>query len=152
MANFVMFNFVDPVSLTPLYYKSGWLVDSGARQLFPVLRGIPRFCPADNYSESFGFQWNWFDRTQLDVHSGADQAQQAFWLGADAGEEQMTPGRGATAACVGGDHFDNPCTARPVRFDVGRSLFCSHRQGDFTALPYLVMRCSKRDLALPSLE
>jgi hypothetical protein len=35
---------------------------------------------------------------------------------------------------------------------VGRSLFCSHRQGDFTALPYLVMRCSKRDLALPSLE
>ena len=44
-----------------------------------VLRGIPRFCPVDNYSESFGFQWNLFDRTQLDVHSGADHSQQRFY-------------------------------------------------------------------------
>ena len=30
------------------------------------VRGVPRFCEADNYSESFGMQWNKFDRTQLD--------------------------------------------------------------------------------------
>jgi ubiquinone/menaquinone biosynthesis C-methylase UbiE len=56
------------------------LQDPATGELFPVLRGIPRFCPAENYSESFGFQWNQFDRTQLDVHSGADQSQQRFYI------------------------------------------------------------------------
>ena len=53
--------------------------DPDTGELFPVVRGIPRFCPVDNYSQSFGFQWNHFDRTQLDVHSGASTSQQRFY-------------------------------------------------------------------------
>src|SRR2546423_2848934 len=33
---------------------------------FPIHDGIPRFVPSENYARSFGFQWNRFDRTQLD--------------------------------------------------------------------------------------
>lgn len=55
------------------------LVDRQTGDVFPIVRGIPRFCSADNYSESFGFQWHRFDRTQLDVHSGADLSKQRFY-------------------------------------------------------------------------
>ena len=53
--------------------------DCSSTTQYQVIRGIPRFCSPDNYSESFGFQWNQFDRTQLDVHSGADLSQQRFY-------------------------------------------------------------------------
>ena len=37
---------------------------------FPVINGIPRFVPAENYADSFGFQWNIHDKTQLDSYTG----------------------------------------------------------------------------------
>lgn len=72
--------YVHPQQQRPLVLVAAGLQDPVTGELFPVVRGIPRFCPADNYSESFGFQWNQFDRTQLDVHSGADQSQQRFYF------------------------------------------------------------------------
>ncbi len=39
-----------------------------------IIGGIPRFGDLDNYSGSFGFQWNKFDRTQLHRHSS-----EMFW-------------------------------------------------------------------------
>jgi SAM-dependent methyltransferase len=33
---------------------------------FPPVRGVLRFVDAHNYADSFGYQWNKFDRTQLD--------------------------------------------------------------------------------------
>lgn len=42
--------------------------DSGRR--FPIVKGIPRFVPEDNYAQAFGRQWNRFPRTQLDSHTG----------------------------------------------------------------------------------
>lgn len=32
----------------------------------PRAKGLLRFVPSDSYAESFGKEWNWFDRTQLD--------------------------------------------------------------------------------------
>jgi SAM-dependent methyltransferase len=37
---------------------------------FPIVRGIPRFVPAENYAGSFGYQWNVHRRTQLDSYTG----------------------------------------------------------------------------------
>jgi len=71
--------YVHPVLQTPLELVSEGLKDPKSGSVFPVVREIPRFCTADNYSESFGFQWNRFDRTQLDIHSGADQSFQRFY-------------------------------------------------------------------------
>jgi 2-polyprenyl-3-methyl-5-hydroxy-6-metoxy-1,4-benzoquinol methylase len=67
-------SFVHPVHRTPLELRpthtdgaeilEGELI--GERDRFPIVRGIPRFCPADNYAESFGYQWQKFSQTQLD--------------------------------------------------------------------------------------
>ena len=64
--------YVQPKNQLPVVPVAEGLLDPATGELFPVVRGIPRFCPAVNYLDSFGFQWNQFDRTQLDVHSGAD--------------------------------------------------------------------------------
>jgi len=45
---------------------------------YPVLDGIPRFVPPRNYADSFGFQWNLFDKTQMEDHWGANISQQRF--------------------------------------------------------------------------
>jgi SAM-dependent methyltransferase len=37
---------------------------------FPVINGIPRLVDMENYSSSFGFQWNQHRLTQLDSYSG----------------------------------------------------------------------------------
>lgn len=37
---------------------------------YAVTAGLPRFVPASNYADSFGFQWTRHARTQLDSHSG----------------------------------------------------------------------------------
>jgi ubiquinone/menaquinone biosynthesis C-methylase UbiE len=36
---------------------------------FPIVDGIPRLAPRDNYAESFGMQWNKFAATQIDRHN-----------------------------------------------------------------------------------
>jgi SAM-dependent methyltransferase len=42
---------------------------SGKR--YPILRGIPRFVPSDDYVGSFSFEWNTHNRTQLDSFTGS---------------------------------------------------------------------------------
>ena len=37
---------------------------------FPVIDGIPRFVPKENYAASFGFQWHIHYSTQLDSYTG----------------------------------------------------------------------------------
>lgn len=46
---------------------------------YPVVRGLPRFVPASNYAESFGFQWNRHAQTQLDSHSGLPISEDRLW-------------------------------------------------------------------------
>ena len=48
-------------------------------EVFPIVHGIPRFCESENYSSSFGFQWNLFDKTQLDLFTGSDHSEQRFY-------------------------------------------------------------------------
>jgi SAM-dependent methyltransferase len=37
---------------------------------YPVILGIPRFVPPENYAAAFGLQWKMFRRTQLDSYTG----------------------------------------------------------------------------------
>lgn len=50
----------------------------GAR--FPVLAKVPGFVAEEFYSESFGFQWNHFARTQLDSATGTSRSRDDFIL------------------------------------------------------------------------
>ena len=50
--------------------ESGSLGCGSCAATYPIVRFVPRFVPAENYSRSFGFQWNQFRRTQLDSTTG----------------------------------------------------------------------------------
>jgi hypothetical protein len=46
---------------------------------FPIVRSIARFVPSEDYAESFGYQWNYFDKTQLDSHMKNDLSRERFY-------------------------------------------------------------------------
>ncbi len=58
--------------------ESGTLKCLACAAQYPVVRGIPRFVPASNYADNFGFQWNRFRKTQLDSESGVPISRKRF--------------------------------------------------------------------------
>ena len=67
-----------------------------AAQAPRVVNGIPRFGDVDNYSESFGFQWNRFAATQLHPHSSERLWRETGWApDALAGLDILEVGSGA---------------------------------------------------------
>lgn len=71
-------NFICTGCSNPLQLTKRGTIDKSDDQLvckfcgvqFPIVRGIPRFVPSDNYADSFGYQWNIHQRTQLDSYTG----------------------------------------------------------------------------------
>jgi SAM-dependent methyltransferase len=61
-----------------LHQAAATLVCPECQAAFPVLRGVPRFVARELYSESFGFQWNRFARTQLDSANGSTRSRDTF--------------------------------------------------------------------------
>lgn len=45
---------------------------------YPIVRGIPRFVPPENYAGSFGMQWNQFRRVQIDSDTGGSHSVRRF--------------------------------------------------------------------------
>ena len=64
----MMIDYVSPASGLPLAEEGGRL-SSGSGESFPIVGGIPRFVPPDNYAAAFGLQWKEFAKTQLDSHN-----------------------------------------------------------------------------------
>jgi SAM-dependent methyltransferase len=58
---------------------AGTLTCGGCRAAYPIVGGIPRFVPPDNYADTFGLQWNRFRRTQLDSYSGVPISRERFF-------------------------------------------------------------------------
>jgi len=57
--------FVHPLSYEPLeQVEDAFQSSDGSR--FPIINGVPRFCEPENYTSSFGKQWNLFEKTQID--------------------------------------------------------------------------------------
>lgn len=61
----------DPVN-EGLLTLDGDSLKSEIAQNYPIIRGIPRFVDAENYSDDFGAQWNMFPKTQLDSFTGTN--------------------------------------------------------------------------------
>lgn len=84
----------------PDQIETGMIECRGCGQTYPIVRGLPRFVPASNYAESFGFQWNRHARTQLDSHSGLPISHERLWaaIGGKAdlnGQRVLEAGSGA---------------------------------------------------------
>ena len=59
--------------------EQGSLICTRCGASFPIVRFIPRFAPSENYSSSFGFQWQRFRTTQLDSHTGVPVSRTRFF-------------------------------------------------------------------------
>jgi ubiquinone/menaquinone biosynthesis C-methylase UbiE/uncharacterized protein YbaR (Trm112 family) len=42
---------------------------------WPIISGVPRFVPSENYASSFGYQWNRFKKVQIDSMNGVAQSE-----------------------------------------------------------------------------
>lgn len=60
---------VDPIEGQPLSRDGEDLVSVQGRR-YPIVAGVPRFVPEENYAQAFGEQWVRFPRTQLDSATG----------------------------------------------------------------------------------
>ena len=69
--------------------ESGQLVTLDGTREYPILKGVPRFVPSENYAGSFGFQWNRFRRTQLDSHTGLLVSRKRFFDSTEWSPEEM---------------------------------------------------------------
>lgn len=56
---------INPKNEQPLKLSGANFVDASGNK-FPLVRGVLRISHEDNYTDSFGMQWNKFDKTQLD--------------------------------------------------------------------------------------
>lgn len=57
----------------------GQIICASCGALVPVVRGLPRFVPSESYASSFGFQWNRFDKLQVDAVMHNDLTQDRFY-------------------------------------------------------------------------
>jgi hypothetical protein len=71
--------FVNPRTGNVLDVSPNRLIDSVSKESFPIVGEIPRFCEPENYYLSFGFQWNIFDKTQLDNFSNSNLSEARFY-------------------------------------------------------------------------
>ena len=72
-------DFLCPACRSPLMAADGSLRCANCQAAYPVRDGIARFVPAENYSNSFGLQWNRHRRTQLDSAVGKPISEQRLY-------------------------------------------------------------------------
>ena len=70
--------YVCPYTGENLKLKNGKYI-SKTNKVFKIKNNIPRFCKIENYTNSFGLQWNKFAKTQLDSYSGSNLSYKRFW-------------------------------------------------------------------------
>ena len=60
-----MITIINPFNAKSLRRVSEELKDDEGNS-FPIINGVPRFVEVHNYTDNFGFQWNKFQKTQID--------------------------------------------------------------------------------------
>lgn len=63
----------------PDLVQAGWLDCWKCVERYPVVNGIPRFVPVQNYADSFGLLWDSFQQTVLDSALGVTQSRDRFF-------------------------------------------------------------------------
>lgn len=128
--------------------KEGLLMEPTSGRKFPIVNFIPRFVSANNYTASFGFEWNCHSRTQQDQYSGQDISRKRFeaetrW------EKNMTGQYILEAGCGAGRFtgFAAESGATVVSFDFSSAIDANYRnhgfrenvlfvQADICAMPF----------------
>lgn len=116
---------------------------------YPVTRGVPRFVADNAYAGTFGRQWNWFRKTQIDSLNGSDESRRSFiettgWSSQElAGRLVLDAGVGAgryaeVAANMGAEvvGVDLTTAVDAAYENIGRRPGVHLLQADIFALPF----------------
>ena len=69
----------NPYNDKDIHLSEDDILKDSVGNIFPIINNIPRFVPSENYSSSFGMQWNIFAKTQLDSFSGTTISKDRFY-------------------------------------------------------------------------
>jgi SAM-dependent methyltransferase len=129
--------------------ETGSLNCCGCGARHPIVAGIPRFVPFDNYADNFGFQWNRFRKTQLDSHSGQTISRDRFLKSTGWSPDSLAGQTVLDIGCGAGRFVEVAlsCGATVFALDYSRAVdacranFPTHPnlhivQGDVYALPF----------------
>ena len=118
-------------------------------KVFAVVNEIPRFVPKENYTESFGLQWNRFASTQIDSKVGTTRSEVRFREETLWGEKDLTGKLVLDAGCGSGRFSEIALKlgASLIAVDYSSAVEASKQnlsaqnkliiQGDLAALPIL---------------
>lgn len=103
---------------------TGELSCKGCDRSYPVVRGIPRFVPNENYAGSFGFQWNQFRREQLDSDTGAGLSRDRFFSETGLSDSDLKGLRIIEAGCGAGRFLEvvSQCDCEVVGVDISNAV------------------------------
>lgn len=59
--------------------QNGEALKDSRNQNFPFIKGAYRFVDEENYTDNFGFQWNTFEKTQIDRDTTVSQSKSRFF-------------------------------------------------------------------------
>lgn len=63
---------------SPIGIEEGALSCAACHASYPIVRGVPRFVQGDGYVQSFSYEWNRFNRVQLDPANGTTESEDTF--------------------------------------------------------------------------
>ncbi len=109
--------------------QNGDKLEAPNGESWPIVRGIPRFVESDLYVDSFSFEWNTHNRTQLDSQTGSTSSEDMFRTKTGLDEEQVR-GKLVLDAGVGAGRFTdvlNKWGANVVGVDLSFAVEASHK-------------------------
>lgn len=136
-----------PACRMPLVVAEGPFTCESCGATYPVLDGIPRFVPSEEYASSFGFEWHRHPATQLDSVSGTTRSADTFAAKTGLGSNELD-GRLVLDVGVGSGRFTEVAAglgARVVGIDLSRAAEVAHKnvgdralvaQADLFRLPF----------------
>jgi SAM-dependent methyltransferase len=85
-----MISIINPHS-KKLLTKTGDVLKDEDGNSFPIVNNVPRFVASDNYTENFGFQWNKFQKTQIDREAkNSNFSKERFFTATNWEKEDLT--------------------------------------------------------------
>ena len=137
----------DPETGAPLVRDGAAYVNGTKR--YPIVGGIPRFVASDHYVDSFSFEWNTHDKTQIDVFREDNPSEKEF-IAKTGFSPEFLAGKLVLDAGVGAGRYTDVASrwgADVVGVDLSFAVEASHRnfgtrqnvwiaQADIAALPF----------------
>jgi SAM-dependent methyltransferase len=95
---------IDPKTQEVLTRKNGELVSATGTR-YPVRNNVPRFVEDHNYTDNFGFQWNKFQKTQIDREMKNSTFSKARFFAATKWDKEDLTGKDVLEAGSGAGRF-----------------------------------------------